>query len=326
MTALLAATLLAIAPILLAALGGSICTWVGVFNVALEGLMLAGAFAAVAGSWFTGEPWFGVLAAIGAGVLLAGVIAVGTIRVKGDAIMLGVAVNLLAAGLTGYLLSEVFGTPGTFTNPDLKGLPAVAIPGIRSVPGLGPVLSGQPVLVYVSLVLAVCVSIFLFRHPWGLRLRGIGHQAEAAATLGIHVTRYQWGAVLFSGALCGLGGAELSLGNVTLFSENMTSGRGWIAVAAVMLGGARPLRVLAACVLFGFADALGFRLQGLGLPYQFTDMAPYLVTFAALIIVSIRLRRELDARRSADPREALPLQDALSPEIEFVGAEGMKRT
>lgn len=315
MTALLAATLLAIAPILLAALGGSICTWVGIFNVALEGLMLAGAFAAVAGSWYTGNPWVGVLCGIGAGIALAAVIAVGTIRVKGDPIMLGVAVNLLAGGLTGYLLNAVFGTPGMFSSPDLKGLPAVSIPGIRSIPDVGAVVSGQPVLVYVSLALAVCVSIFLFRHAWGLRLRGIGHQPDAAATLGVNVAGYQWAAVLASGALCGVAGAELSLGNVTLFSENMTSGRGWIAVAAVMLGGARPLRVLGACILFGFADALGFRLQGLGLPYQFTDMAPYLVTFVALIVVSVRLRAEVKARRG-EPEPDPVAHDALNPDLE----------
>lgn len=316
MTALLAATLLAIAPILLAALGGSLCSWVGVFNVALEGLMLAGAFAAVVGSWYTGIAWVGVLVGIGAGILLAVVIAAGTIRVSGDAIMLGVAVNLLAAGVTGYLLNVVFGTPGTFTSPELKGLPAVSIPGVRSIPGVGPVVSGQPVLVYVSIVLAVCVSIFLFRHPWGLRLRGAGHQADAAATLGVNVARYQWGAVLASGALCGVAGAELSLGNVTLFSENMTSGRGWIAVAAVMLGGARPLRVLGACILFAFADALGFRLQGLGLANQFTDMAPYLVTFAALVVVSIRLRRELVSRRADEAETVDVVHDALNPDLE----------
>jgi general nucleoside transport system permease protein len=315
MTALLAATFLALAPLLLAALGGSICQWAGVFNVALEGMMLAGAFAAVAGSWYTNDPWLGVAAAVGAGTLLGTIIAVGTIYAKGNAIMLGIAVNLLSAGLTGYLIGPVFGTTGTFTSPQLKGLPAVSIPGIRSIPGIGPILSGQPVLVYVSVLLAVAMSVFLFRHPWGLRLRGVGHQPDAAAALGAQVSRYQWGAVFVSGALCGLAGAELSLGSVTLFTEGMTSGRGWIAVAAVMLGGARPVRVLGACVLFGFADALGSRLQGHGLPSQFTDMAPYLVTFAALILVSIRARRQQRMRAETEP-ERPAAHDALTTDIE----------
>jgi simple sugar transport system permease protein len=135
------------------------------------------------------------------------------------------------------------------------------------------------------------IAVFLNRTPWGLRLRGIGEQPAAAAALGANATQYRFVATLLGGALCGLAGLQLSLGSLTLFSENMTAGRGWIAVAAVMLGRARPLAVAAACVLFGLSDALGLRLQGEGLPNQITDSAPYVVTLAALVIAGLRQRR-----------------------------------
>jgi len=131
--------------------------------------------------------------------------------------------------------------------------------------------------------------------PWGLRIRGIGEQFDAAVTLGAKATHYRVLVTLAGGALCGLAGLQLSLGSLTLFSENMTAGRGWIAVAAVMLGRARPLAVAAACVLFGMSDALGLRLQGEGLPNQITDSAPYVVTLLALIFAGVRQR--IDAAR-----------------------------
>jgi general nucleoside transport system permease protein len=128
------------------------------------------------------------------------------------------------------------------------------------------------------------MAVFLFRTTWGLRLRGVGEQGEAAETLGVSVRRYRSAAILVSGALCGLAGAQLSLGSVTLFAEGMSAGRGWIAVVAVMLGRAHPLGVLGASLLFGLADAVGLRMQGLGLPNQLTDAAPYVITLVALVL------------------------------------------
>jgi simple sugar transport system permease protein len=142
----------------------------------------------------------------------------------------------------------------------------------------------------------IALAVFLNRHPWGLRLRGVGERPEAAESLGVSVIRYRYGAILAGGALCGLAGAQLALGNVTLFSENMTAGRGWIAVVAVLLGRALPVGVLAAALLFGLAEALGFRLQGIGLPQQATDAAPYVVTLLALFLANARWRRRREAR------------------------------
>jgi general nucleoside transport system permease protein len=274
----------ALTPILFAALAGALCQRAGVFNISLEGTMLVGAFAGVAGSWYTGSVWLGVLLAMVAGTAYSLILAVGHVSLGGDAIVLGVAINLLAVGLTSFLIRTVFGTRGTFSDPALQGLPDIDL-GI-------PVLSGHSLLVYLSWLAVPALAVLLYRHPWGLRLRGVGERPDAAASLGVSVTRYRYGVILAGGALCGLAGAQLALGNVTLFSENMTAGRGWIAVVAVMLGRALPYGVLAAAVLFGLAEAFGFRLQGVGLPQQATDAAPYVVTLLALFLSSARIRRE----------------------------------
>lgn len=288
--ALFSSALGALTPILFAALAGALGQRAGVFNISLEGTMLVGCFAAVAGSWYTGSAWLGVLTALLAGTAYSLILAVGTVSFGGDAIVLGVAVNLLAVGLTSFLVRTVFGTRGTFSDPTLAGLEPVRIPVLADIPFAGTVLSGHTVLVYLSWVAVPALAVLLYRHRWGLRLRGVGERPDAAAGLGVSVGRYRYGVILAGGALCGLAGAQLALGNVTLFAENMTAGRGWIAVVAVLLGRALPVGVLAAAVLFGLAEALGFRLQGIGLPQQATDAAPYVVTLLALFLSSARLR------------------------------------
>jgi ABC-type uncharacterized transport system permease subunit len=282
---------LGITPILLAALAGTLSERVGLFNIALEGQMLVGAFAAVAGSHFGGSLQSGVLAAVAAGAVFSGLLAVGSALLRGNDIVIGISLNLLAAGLTSFLLRTLFGVSGTFSDSAMIGLPRISIPGLSSLPLVGSALGHQNALVYLSWILVAAIAVFLNRTPWGLRLRGIGEQPAAAVALGVDATRYRFLVTLLGGALCGLAGLQLSLGSLTLFSENMTAGRGWIAVAAVMLGRARPLAVAASCILFGLSDAFGLRLQGEGLPNQITDAAPYLATLAALVIAGLRQRR-----------------------------------
>jgi len=282
---------LGITPILLAALAGTLSERVGLFNIALEGQMLVGAFAAIAGSHFGGSLAAGVFAAVAAGALFSGLLAVGSALLRGNDIVIGISLNLLAAGLTSFLLRTLFGVSGTFSDSAMQGLPRLTIPGVASLPVVGTALGHQNALVYLSWGLVVAIAVFLNRTPWGMRLRGVGEQPAAAIALGTSATQYRFFVTLLGGALCGLAGLELSLGSFTLFSENMTAGRGWIAVAAVMLGRARPLAVAGACVLFGLSDALGLRLQGEGLPNQITDSAPYIVTLAALVIAGLRQRR-----------------------------------
>lgn len=287
---LLNSTLRFVTPILLAALGGMLCARAGVFNIGLEGLMLTGAFAAVVGSFFGGSATAGVLAAVAGGAALAALFSLFTVTLRGHDIVTGIAVNLLASGLTVFLLRAIFGVKGAFQHPALSGLAKIRLPGVAALPVLGPLLSGHSWVVYLSWLLTLGAHLFLFHHPLGLRLRGVGEHPEAAATLGVRVAALRHLAVILSGVLCGLAGAQLSLGNVTLFVEEMSAGRGWIAVVAVMLGRAHPLGVLGASLLFGFTDGLGFRLQGLNLPAQLTDALPYLVTLASLLLVEGRRR------------------------------------
>jgi general nucleoside transport system permease protein len=298
--AFVAAVLASSAPVLYAALGGALCGRAGLFNIALEGQLLWGAFSAVTVSWWTGSAWAGVIAAVVTTTVFSGVLAVGAVTWRADPIIVAIGMNLLALGLTGFLLRELLDATGTFAPAGLDGLPELGF--LAGVPLLGPLLGSQTVLVPLALLLTVAASLWLYRTSAGLRLRGVGEHPEAATSLGVSVSRYQSATALLAGALCGLGGAQLSLGNVTAFTENMTAGRGWVAVAAVMLAANRPLVVLGACLLFGAAEAWGFRLQGLGLPQQLTDAAPYLVTLVVLVASRLRVRRRLGV---ADPVAAV---------------------
>ncbi|MFM7044063.1 MAG: ABC transporter permease [Ilumatobacteraceae bacterium] len=298
--ALLDSVVRASVPILLAALGGLICERAGVFQVSLEGMMLLGAFTAVAVSYASGNAYLGVLAAMLAGAVTSMLLAVGNVTRHGDPIVIGVAVNLFAVGLTGFLLPQIFDVRGVFLDDAIVGLERFAVPVLSDLPVVGEALFRMTLPGFLAYVLVPVLWVVLFRTPLGLRLRGVGERRVAAQTRGVPVTAYQFGAVAFSGLMAGLAGAQLSLGNVVQFAENMSAGRGWIAVVAVLLGRAHPWGVLAACLLFGTAEGLGFRLQGNGLAVQVTDALPWVVTLVALIIARRRFARlnDLTAART----------------------------
>jgi general nucleoside transport system permease protein len=290
--ALFNSTFRMIAPILLAALGGLICERVLVFNIILEGTMLIGAFVAVTVSYFMSSSLAGVAAAALAGMLFSLLLAVLVVTLKGDAIVIGIAMNMLASGLTTFLLRKIFGVKGQFTDPNIVSLPRWDIPLIKDIPILGDIISGHSWVVYLSWVLVIVVYFLLFRHIFGLRMRGVGQNDEAARTLGVNVAWVRYAALAICGLLVGIAGAQLSLGQVTLYVENMSAGRGWIAVVAVMLGNAHPFGVFFASLLFGFSDALGYRLQGSMLPYQFAGMIPYVVTLLAVFVNQSRKKNK----------------------------------
>ncbi|MDN2566664.1 ABC transporter permease [Aquibium sp. A9E412] len=281
-----------ITPILLAALGGALCERAGVFNIALEGFVLVGAFSAVLGAYFFGSAAMGALTAVFGGVLMGLIFAEFHLRRPGDPIVVSIALNLLAAGLTTYLLRAIFDVAGAFRDPAIVGFEPIHIPLVAAIPLVGPVLSGQSALFYVALGAAVFMHVFFARHRLGLRLRAAGENPAALVAGGVSPERVRLWALVLCGALCGLAGAQLSIANVNLFVENMSAGRGWIAVVAVLLTRGRPLPLLAIVCLFGFVDSLSFRVQGLGWPQQFTDMMPYVATLAVLVVLSWwRLRR-----------------------------------
>lgn len=275
-------------PVLLAALGGAICARVGIFNIALEGKLLAAAFFAVLGSYISGSAWVGILFGVLAGVGMAILFAVTVIDLRADEIIVGVALNLFAAGLTAFALPTIFGVVGTFYHPALAGIPQVDIPVLQDIAVAGDILSGHSVLVYVSWLAVIWLYIFLFYQVTGLRLRAVGEYAEAGRSLGINVRRIQYLAILLAGVLCGLGGAQLSIGQVELFSEGMTSGRGFIALVAMMFGRSHPLGVAGASLLFAFFEAAGSRLQGVGVPTQFSLMIPFVATLVAMFFFKQR--------------------------------------
>jgi ABC-type uncharacterized transport system permease subunit len=278
----------AITPILLAAVAGVICGRAGVFNLALKRQIELGAFAAIVGSYFGHSAFAGVAAAMVSATVFSLILGYGATIFRGDPVVIGIGMNLLASGLTAYLLRVIFGVSGTFSDPGVVGLGRITIAGLAGVPLLGWAFARQSAVAWAAWALTALISVVQFRTPVGLRLRGVGEQPEAASTLGIDVVRYRIVAVLVAGALTGLAGAQLSLGAVSVFAEDMSAGRGWIAVVAVMLGRNNPLYAAAACVLFGFADAIGVNLQSHGLPNQLTDMAPYVVTLLALVITHRR--------------------------------------
>ena len=230
------------------------------------------------------------------------VLAYGATVFRGDPVVIGIGMNLLASGLTAYLLRVVFGVSGTFSSPAVVGLGSVTIAPLIGVPILGWAFARQSWLTWAAWALTALTAVVVFKTPVGLRLRGVGEQPDAAETLGVDVARYRIVTVLVSGALAGLAGAQLSLGVVSVFAEDMSAGRGWIAVVAVMLGRNNPLYAAAACVLFGFTDAIGIHLQSLGLPNQLTDMSPYLATLAALVVSHRRRRRAAVLRPKSPPR------------------------
>ena len=277
-----------VTPILLAALGGLWCQRVGVFNIALEGLILVGAFAAVVGSYYAQSAFVGILTAMFAGALCAGIFAVLVVRLRADEIVVALALNLLIAGLTVFLLRSLFQVKGVLRDPRIVGLDTIKLPWLEDVSIIGPFLSGHTSLTYLALLLVMISHWVMFYHRWGLRVRGVGEKPQAAQTLGVSATKTRGTVIIISGMLCALGGAQLALGNVTLFVENMSAGRGWIAVVAVMLGQAHAFAVFLASLLFGFVDSLSFRLQGLGLVAQLTEALPYLMTLVSLIIIALR--------------------------------------
>lgn len=287
------ATLRLTTPIILAAMGGVLSQQAGLVNIALEGFMLAGAFAAVQGSFYTHSAWVGTGAAVLTGTTLALVFAFFVLRLRANLIVAGLAVNILALGGTGYLLQVLYGTRGAFAPQGLQGLGTVHIAGLSAIPVLGPILNDHSPLVYSTWILVVLTHLFLTRTVVGLRVRATGENPEAAASVGVPVRPLQYAMVLASGALSGLAGAQMSLGNLQLFVYNMSNGRGFMALAAVFFGQARAWPTALGGLVFGLFDALQIRLQTtVGVPPQITQMLPFVSIVAILTWVSYgRLRR-----------------------------------
>ena len=285
----LAAAVRVATPLLLAATGETVTQRSGVMNLGLEGMMLAGALAATLGATAAG-PWTGVALAILAGMLLAGVFALVTIGARADQVIAGTAITLGAVGLTGTIYRQAYGAAGA--GLDLPTLAPIPIPGLSTVPVLGPALFSQPAPTYLGLVAVPLVWWLLFRTRIGLALRATGESAAVARAAGVPTRLVRAVAILIGGGFAGLAGATLVLAQVGTFAEKMTAGRGYVAIALVVLGRWHPVGVAVAALIFGAAMALQFLFQTLGLdtPYQLFLMLPYLLALLALAGVVGRVR------------------------------------
>jgi simple sugar transport system permease protein len=275
-------------PLVWAAIGGLYSERSGVVNIALEGLMLAGAFTAAAVTFYAHSPWVGLAAASIAGAAVAFVLAVVCIRFEANEVVAGTGINILFLGLPAVLSGALFLSSGSTPQVPRDEL----LPTLSQIIPAAPqwrILTDVSAISLLALVVVGCTWYVLYRTPFGLRLRSVGENPEAADAAGIRVQRIRYAGVVLSGVLAGIGGAYLSIGQSSLFTRNMTAGRGFIALAALIFGKWRPVQTMLACLLFGFADAVTIQMQGVvkmpsgeDVPVQFIQMIPYLVTIIVL--------------------------------------------
>ena len=280
----IAATIRIATPLLFAAIGAAISLKANIFNIAIEGFMLIAAFLAVVLSAFTGNAYLAlaltVLVTVTASLLYGFV----TISLKSDHIIAGLGFNLLATGLTTWMLQSVLNSPGGFMDPRVVRLPEIDVSWLNGLPFLEKCLSGQDVLTCGSWLLILVAYLFVHQSGYGLRLRATGEHPVAATTVGIRTTLWQYLAVALTGALCGLAGASISMSHLGMFSQGMTAGRGFIAFAAATFAVGNIPGTALVTLLFAFFGSIAVRLEGYGLPTQFVQMIPYLVTLVALVL------------------------------------------
>jgi general nucleoside transport system permease protein len=295
-------------PVILAGLCALITARAGILNIAGEGMILFGAWFAVAGSFYSGSAWVGLGAAMLSGLVVGGLFALFSLKFRAHIIIMGIAINIFANAATIFLTRAVFKQAGAFADPRIVGLDPIHIPILKDIPVLGPLLSGYSFIVYLTWALVILTTFFLYRTPWGLHLRAVGENPQAAETQGINVQLIRFSAVMASGVFASLAGVYLSLGHLRMYTDQMAAGRGFIGLAVNTFGGGEPYGVFLSSLLFGFVDTIGFRLQGDRiLPVYFISMLPYVATLVALTVFTVRRER---ARQRALFREDPEVQPA----------------
>ena len=285
-TDLLVATIRLSTPITLAAVGATICEKSGIVNIAMEGMMIMGAFFAVIIAYYTGNPWLGLIGGVAAGGIFSLIHAVATVTFHLDHVVSGAVLNILSFGIVRYLMVLFFGHPGT-TEPIARGLGSYqfAIPGLSKIPILGPMFFNQTPIIYMSFILIAGALFFLKKTKVGLHLRAAGEHPLALETIGVSVYKMRYLGVVISGLFSGLAGAYLSIENAVSFTEGMSNGRGFIALAAMISGGWTALGSFFAALFFGFADAFQIRMQifkVLPIPAEIFIIFPYIATVIAV--------------------------------------------
>ncbi len=273
-------------PILFAALACMVFTKGGIDSIGTEGIMLMCALVGPLGSYATKSAFGGVVIAMLIGAALACLFGYVTISLKSEPVLAGIALNTLASGLTIFVIYYATGEKGSTQSLASPTVPNIEIPLLNEIPLLGQVFSGHSVLTYLGLLIMILLGFFIYKTPAGLRIRSVGENPQAAKSVGISVIKYKYMALIMAGALCGLGGAYMSMSYVSFFSKEMIAGRGFIGMAAESMGRGTPWGVTLSALLFGAADSLAIRLQLLQLPAQLIQTIPYVITIAAIAIYS----------------------------------------
>jgi general nucleoside transport system permease protein len=287
-------------PTALAAVGETVAERAGVLNLGLEGMLLSGALAAFLAAYYLDSVALGTLAGVAIGIALGALMAFLSVTLRTEQIINGIAIVLLAQGLTAFVFEKLFAGE---EQPTVQGIRDLDLPLLSDLPGLGPVLFEQNALFYISVALIVAVTLLLARTRFGLSVRAVGENPQAADAAAVPVARTRWLALLVCGAMAGMGGAVLVLGQLNLFDSNVSAGRGWIAIALVIFGRWNPLLVLAGAFLFGFTDALQIRVQAVSggitstVPTEIFGALPYVVTLAVMVAATVWAGR--DAQPSA---------------------------
>ena len=286
------------APILLVALCAGVCSKVKVFNIALEGTLLTSAFFAFLTQYFLRNILLSVLVAMGVAMLLTLIMSFFTVKLNGQPMIVGMAINTFSLGFTTFMLSMIFDTKGTVTiTGENAGLPKIALPVIKDIPVLSTMFTNLTAIDYAAFLLAIVMYIIMYKTVIGFRLRAIGINQSAASSLGINVARNQIIATTLSGAMIGLAGCLLSLGSVTLFIQNISSARGYVALAANNLCQGHPIGALLSSLLFGFTQALARVLQNTAIKQQLLECIPYIATIAAMAVYNAIARRRAKAAK-----------------------------
>jgi general nucleoside transport system permease protein len=290
LVALLRGTVRLAVPLTFGALAGVMCERAGVINIGIEAQLLTGAFAAAVFSSVAGSPWVGLAAGILTAGFLGWILAVLSIRYRADQIIVGVTLVVFATGLTGFLTGQLL-VPNPQLNAPVRFRP-LDIPLLADIPVIGSLLFRQSIVVYIMFATVAWVTWLLFRTRWGLRVRSVGEHPQAADTVGVNVYRTRYMAVILGGMIAGIGGAYFTLDSAAQFSRDMTGGRGFVALAAMLVGRYHPVGAFGAALIFGFADSLATSLSivQVPIPSQFLLMAPYLVTILVVAGVVGRVR------------------------------------
>ncbi len=281
-----ASTIRLTAPLAFATMGACYGHKAKIFNIGLESYVLISAFFSTWGSYLFESPWMGLLFGIISGLVTSAVFGAFVLHLKADPFVVGIAMNLGASSLTSLLLLNVFDTRGSFSSPSIVGFSRINIPLLEKIPVINEIFNNHYSIVYLAFVAVIVSQILMYKTPFGLRIRGVGINEKASESVGVSVVKYKWYSLILTGVLTGAAGACLPLCGLSMFTENMSAGKGFLAVSAARIGAGDPLRALIACMIFSYVDALSVSLQSINIPSQIVLMAPYVVTVIVMCFTS----------------------------------------